>query len=155
MACVSFVNAQAQNKKAAIYNNKLFALQHEVSGQIVRFFEYVKSGDSEKIKLAHDSVNQSIDAKIAAVSKFKSFKGDNSLKQAVLDWLKAYEDSFENEYKLMLPLLNKKERTDAENQSLNQMHDALIREEIAFDQKLSAAQKDFAQKHDLTLGDGN
>jgi hypothetical protein len=146
--------ALAQNRKAAIYNNKLFALQHEVGNKIIRFFEVVKTGDITKIMESHDSVNKSIDAMIAKVSKFKQFEGDNSLKEAVLVWMKGYEESFENEYKQMLPLLSKKDRSAEENSKLNQMHDDLIKEEMTFDQKLAETQKTFAEKHKLILGNG-
>lgn len=147
-------SALAQNRKAALYNNKLFALQHEVGNKIIHFFEVVKSGDINKISAAHDSINKSIDAMIAKVSKFKQFEGDNSLKEAVLVWMKGYEESFENEYKQMLPLLSKKDRSSEENSKLNQMHDDLIKEEMIFDQKLAETQKTFAEKHKLTLGNG-
>lgn len=152
---ITVANLQAQNAKAAKYNNKLFKLQNDASAQIVKFFEVVKSGDIAKIQASHTDVNKHLDEKIAAVSKFKAFENDNSLKEAVLVWLKGYEESFENEYKLMLPLLAKKDRTAEDNAKLNQMHDDLIKEEVAFDQKLTETQKTFAEKHKLTLGDGN
>lgn len=144
-------NAIAQNAAAAKYNNKLFTLQYKASEHIVKFFELVKTGDVAKITEAHTNVDKSLDKTIAKVAKFKAFEGDSSIKVAVLDWLKGYEKTFDNEYKQMLPLISKKSRTAEDNAKLNQMHDDLIVQEKSMDEKLAEIQKVFATKHNLTL----
>lgn len=152
---VSIFSANAQYAPAAKYNNKLMKYQQETSNDIIKFFHHVKKGNFAEIEASHANVDKALDKLRAKVAKVGAFEGDNSLKDALNDWIKGYEDSFDNEYKLMLPLLKKTNRTAEENEQLNKMHDDLIAEEKIMDTKLTEVQKAFAEKHKLTLGDGN
>jgi hypothetical protein len=146
---------QAQNRKAAIYNNKMFAEQEKVSKVIIEFFKIFENADYNTLEKQHQKILKQIDKSYKVVAAMPSFENDNSLRDALLKWLNEYKDSFENEYKLMLPLLSKKDKTQEEKDKLEQMHQDLIKEEEKLDKELLRVQKEFAQKHNLTLRESN
>ena len=144
-----FFGANAQNEKAAKYNNKLMKYQLATSIDISSFFHHIKHSKYEQIEAAHTKVDKSLDVLRAKVDKMGGFEGDNSLHDALNEWIKGYEESFDNEYKQMLPLFKNEKRSAEENAKLNKMHDELIAEEKVMDEKLVAAQKEFAKKYEL------
>lgn len=141
----------AQNRKAALYNNKMFAEQEKVSLAIINFFKDFKNSDYESLEKQHQSILKQIETSNKVVASMPAFENDNSLRDAALKWFSGYKESFENEYKLMLPLLGKKEKTDEDKAKLEEMHNELIKEEEELDKNLLKVQQEFAKKHNLTL----
>ncbi|MFQ3575674.1 MAG: hypothetical protein SNJ77_04490 [Cytophagales bacterium] len=145
------LNCFSQNRKAALYNNKMFAEQEKVSLAIINFFKDFQNADYNSLEKQHQNILTQIDKSYKVVASMPDFENDNSLRDAALKWFSGYKESFENEYKLMLPLLGKKEKTQEDKAKLEEMHQELIKEEEELDKNLLKIQTEFAKKHNLTL----
>jgi len=145
--------SQAQNKKAAKYNNKLIDIQYKLVPDVVNFFKAIEGGDLVELKAKRDVLMKDFDKAIAKVSKMKPFEGDDELRKAALDWFKLYESSLNDEYNLILNIATKPKdkRTENDNIQLKVLADDLIAQEEAIDERFEAAQLAFSKRHNLEL----
>ena len=147
-------STQAQNKKAAVYNNKIIDLQHDIAPDLKVFFEALTSGGSiAELKAKRDVLMKDFDKAIAKVAKMKAFEDDIKLRNAALDWFKLYESSLDDEYNQIIELAAKPKdkRTDADRTQLKKLSEELIAQEIKIDDNFFAAQTEFAKRHNLEL----
>lgn len=143
--------AQAQNKKAAKYNNKIIKLQHSVTPDVVSFFKTFEKGSAEDLKKKQAKLIKDFDAAIAKVNAMPDFEGDGELKKAALDWFKLYESSFKNEYDRIIVLVANRDRSKEDHAKLDQMTNELVTREEAVDAQFEAAQTSFAKRHKLEM----
>jgi hypothetical protein len=148
---VLFNVAQAQNKKAAKYNNKIIKLQHSVTPDVVSFFKTFEKGSAEDLKKQQAKLIKDFDAAIAKVNAMPDFEGDGELKKAALDWFKLYESSFKNEYDRIIVLVANRDRSKEDHAKLDQMTNELVTREEAVDAQFEAAQNSFAKRHKLEM----
>ena len=148
---ILFNVAQAQNKKAAKYNNKIIKLQHSVTPDVVSFFKTFEKGSAEDLKKKQAKLIKDFDAAIAKVNAMPDFEGDGELKKAALDWFKLYESSFKNEYDHIITLVTNRDRSKEDHAKLDQMTDELVKREGAVDAQFEAAQTAFAKRHQLEM----
>lgn len=146
-----FNMAQAQNKKAAKYNNKIIKLQHSVTPDVVSFFKTFEKGSAEDLKKKQAKLIKDFDAAIAKVNAMPDFEGDGDLKKAALEWFRLYESSFKNEYDHIITLVTNRDRSKEDHAKLDQMTDELVKREEAVDAQFEKAQADFAKKHHLEM----
>ena len=147
------VSAQAQNKKAAKYNNKIIEIQYKLVPDVVNFFKAFEGGNLTDLKAKKAILSKDFDAAIAKVSKMKAFEGDMGLRDAALEWFKLYESSLDAEYNHIIELASKpKDKRTAEDKAkLQKLSDELIGKETETDLKFEAAQIAFSKKHNLEL----
>lgn len=148
---ICFHTAQAQNKKAAKYNNKIIKLQHRVTPDVVSFFKTFEKGSAEDLKKKQAKLVKDFDAAIAKVNKMPDFEGDGELKKAALDWFKLYESSFKKEYDHIITLVANRDRSKEDHAKLDQMTNELVAREEAVDQQFETAQTNFAKRHHLEM----
>jgi len=148
---VFFNVAQAQNKKAAQYNNKIIKLQHRVTPDVVSFFKTFEKGSAEDLKKKQAKLIKDFDKAIAKVSAMPYFEGDGELKKAALDWFKLYESSFKKEYDHIIVLVANRDRSKEDHAKLDQMTNELVAREEAVDAQFEAAQTSFAKRHQLEM----
>ncbi len=155
--CITFfaISGQAQNKKAAKYNDKIINEQIKLEPFLIKFFKDFNSASIESLKEQHNNIVAMLDKSSKKVAAMPVFENDGSLRDAALKWFNLYKESFENEYKEMLPIISKKDKTNEEKTKLNEMHEKLIKEEEVIDTEFASAQKTFADKHKLTLEEAN
>src|SRR6478735_1681404 len=91
-------SAEAQNKKAAKYNNKIIEIQHKLTPDVVNFFKSFEKGNLEDLKIKKKALSTDFDKAITKISAMKGFEGDTKLRDAMLAWLKLYESSLDSEY---------------------------------------------------------
>jgi hypothetical protein len=143
--------AQAQNKKAAKYNNKIIDIQHSVTPKVVKFFKTFDKGSLEDLKAQQKDLIASFDKAISKVSAMKEFEGDAALRDAALDWFRFYKASFEKEYNHILELVANRDRSKEDHEKLDNLTDELVKEEEKVDDKFAAVQEAFAKRHNLEL----
>lgn len=143
--------AQAQNKKAAQYNNKIIKLQHKVTPDVVSFFKTFEKGSTEDLKKQQAKLIKDFDAAIAKVNAMPDFEGDGELKKAALEWFRLYESSFKNEYDHIITLVANRDRSKEDHAKLDQLTDELVKREEAVDAQFEAAQAAFAKRHKLEM----
>ncbi|MDF2455459.1 MAG: hypothetical protein K0R51_1452 [Cytophagaceae bacterium] len=143
--------AQAQNKKAAQYNNKIIKLQHKVTPDVVGFFKTFEKGTTEDLKKQQAKLIKDFDAAIAKVKAMPDFEGDGELKKAALDWFTLYESSFKNEYDHIITLVANRDRSKEDHAKLDQLTDELVKREEAVDAQFEEAQAAFAKRHKLEM----
>jgi hypothetical protein len=148
---ICFNIAQAQNKKAAKYNNKIIKLQHSVTPDVVSFFKTFEKGSAEDLKKKQAKLIKDFDKAIAKVNAMPNFEGDGELKKAALDWFKLYENSFKNEYDHIIVLVANRDRSKEDRVKLDQMTNELVAREEAVDVQFEAAQTSFAKRHKLEM----
>ncbi|HSZ71888.1 MAG TPA: hypothetical protein VK750_04375 [Cytophagaceae bacterium] len=146
-----FSTANAQNKKAAKYNNAIIKLQHGVTPDVVEFFEAFEKGTTEDLKKQQVKLVKDFDAAIAKLNAMPDFEGDGALKKAALDWFKLYEGSFKNEYDHIITLVTNRDRSKEDHTKLDQMTDELVTREEAVDAQFETAQNAFSKKHHLEM----
>lgn len=146
-----FGTAQAQNKKAAKYNNKIIKLQHSVTPDVVSFFKTFKEGSAEDLKKKQAKLIKDFDGAIAKVNAMPDFEGDGELRKAALDWFKLYESSFKNEYDHIIALVANRDRSKEDHAKLDQMTNDLVKREEVVDAQFEAAQTAFAKRHQLEM----
>lgn len=144
---------QAQNKKAAAYNNKIIDIQYKLVPDVVNFFKAIEGGELSALKSKRDILMKDFDKAIVKVSKMQAFEGDDELRKAALDWFKLYESSLNDEYNLLMEIASKPKdkRTENDKVQLKVLSDDLIAQEEAIDERFQAAQQAFSKKHDLEL----
>lgn len=143
--------AQAQNKKAAKYNNKIIKLQHRVTPDVVSFFKTFEKGSAEDLKKKQAKLIKDFDGAIAKVNAMPDFEGDGELKKAALDWFKLYESSFKNEYDHIIVLVANRDRSKEDHAKLDQMTNELVKREEVVDAQFELAQTAFAKRHQLEM----
>ncbi|MBC7488350.1 MAG: hypothetical protein H7282_16550 [Cytophagaceae bacterium] len=143
--------AQAQNKKAAKYNNKIIKLQHKVTPDVVSFFRTFEKGSAEDLKMKQAKLIKDFDAAIAKVNAMPDFEGDGELKKAALDWFKLYESSFKKEYDHIIVLVANRDRSKEDHAKLDQMTNELVAREEIVDAQFEAAQTSFVKRHKLEM----
>ena len=141
--------AQAQNKKAAKYNNKIIKLQHSVTPDVVKFFKTFEKGSTEDLKKKQAKLIKDFDRAIVKVNAMPDFEGDGELKKAALDWFKLYESSFKNEYDHIITLVANRDRSKEDHAKLDQMTNELVKREEAVDAQFETVQTAFAKRHQL------
>lgn len=147
------VSVQAQDKKAANYNNKIIDIQHKLAPDVINFFKAFEDGSKEQMQAKKEKLSKDFDAAIKKVSKMKDFEGDTKLRDAMLAWLKLYESSLDAEYNHIIELASKPkaQRTDEDRAKLEKLSRELIQKEEAIDQNFENAQVEFAKRHNLEL----
>jgi hypothetical protein len=147
VALLMIVSVQAQNKKAAKYNNKLIDIQYKLVPDVVNFFKTLEGGN------VADLLVKDFNKAIKKVSGMKAFEGDTKLRDAALDWFKLYESSLDSEYNHIIDLASKsKDKRSAEEKAkLQKLTDDLITKETEIDEKFEVAQTEFAKRHNLEL----
>lgn len=148
---IFFDVADAQNKKAAQYNNKIIKLQHKVTPDVVGFFKTFEKGTTEDLKKQQAKLIKDFDAAIAKVNAMPDFEGDGELKKAALEWFRLYESSFKNEYDHIITLVANRDRSKEDHAKLDQLTDELVKREEAVDAQFEAAQTAFAKRHQLEI----
>jgi hypothetical protein len=143
--------AQAQNKKAAKYNNKIIKLQHKITPDVVNFFKAFEKGSAEDLKKKQGKLVKDLDAAITKVKAMPDFEGDGELKKAALDWFSLYESSFKNEYNNIITLVANRDRSKEDHAKLDAMTDELVKREEVVDAQFEVAQTSFAKKHKLEM----
>lgn len=146
---------QAQNTKAAKYNNKIIKEQHEITPMIVAFLHmqtkhYVKK-EHEWSEQERINIEKKLSKAIAHVMNLRPFEGDTELKEAALAWFELYRRSFDVEYEEIVAILGKKEKTEADIARVEEIKSKLIQEEESIDQRFAKAQENFAAKYQLSL----
>jgi hypothetical protein len=147
------LSIQAQNKKAAKYNNKIIDIQYKLVPDVVNFFKTLEGGNATDLKAKRDLLVKDFNKAIKTVSAMKGFEGDTKLRDAALDWFKLYESSLDSEYNHIIELASKskEKRTDEEKAKLQKITDDLIAKETEIDEKFEAAQTEFSKRHNLEL----
>ena len=150
---VLITSAQAQNKKAAQYNNKIIDIQYKLVPDVVNFFKAFEGGNLTDLKSKKAILSKDFDAAIKKVSAMKPFEGDAGLRDAALDWFKLYKSSLDAEYNHIIELASipKDKRTADDKAKLQKLSDQLIGKETEIDLKFEAAQVEFSKKHNLEL----
>lgn len=148
-------SVQAQNKKAAKYNDKIINEQIKLEPFLIKFFKDFNTASIESLNEQHNTILTMLDNSSKKVAAMPVFENDGALRDAALKWFNLYKESFENEYKEMLPIISKKDKSADEKAKLNEMHEKLIKEEEIIDTEFANAQKAFADKHKLTLEEAN
>ncbi len=146
-------SAQAQNKQAAKYNNKIIDIQHKLTPDVVNFFKAFENGNLEDLKAKKALLSKDFDKAIVKVTAMKPFEGDAKLRDAMLSWLKLYESSLDTEYNHIIELASKPKdkRTDEDRAKLEKLSKELIAKEIETDQNFETAQIEFSKRHNLEL----
>jgi hypothetical protein len=146
-------SAQAQNKKAAQYNNKIIDLQYKLVPDVVNFFKAFEGGNLTDLKSKKATLSKDFDAAIKKVNGMKGFEGDESLKKAALDWMNLYKNSLDKEYNHIIELVSipKEKRTAEDTANLQKLSKELISKETEIDLNFEAVQAEFAKKHNLEL----
>ncbi len=144
---------QAQNKKAAQYNNKIINIQYKLVPDVVNFFNALEGGSLSDLKAKKNILSKDFDAAIQKVSSMDGFEGDVSLRDAALEWFKLYKSSLEEEYNHIIELasVSKEKRTPEDKEKLKELSAALIEKEKEIDHKFETAQVTFSKKHGLEL----
>ena len=147
------VSTQAQNKKAAQYNNKIIDLQYKLVPDVVNFFKAFEGGNLTDLKSKKAILSKDFTSAIAKVTKMKAFEGDIALRDAALEWFNLYKSSLDAEYNHIIELASKpKDKRTAEDKAkLQKLSDELIGKETEIDLKFEAAQVTFSKKHGLEL----
>jgi hypothetical protein len=153
VAIFLIIAAQAQNKKAAKYNNKIIDIQYKIVPDVVNFFKAFEGGNLTDLKSKKAILSKDFDAAIKKVSAMKAFEGDIALRDAALEWFKLYKGSLDAEYNHIIELASipKDKRTATDREKLQKLSDALIGKETEIDLKFEAAQTEFSKKHNLEL----
>ncbi len=146
-------SAQAQNKKAAKYNNTIIDIQHKLTPDVVDFFKAFEKGNLEELKAKKAKLVKDFDKAIVKVNKMQAFEGDTKLRDAMLAWLKLYESSLDAEYNHIIEAAGKPKdkRTDEDRAKLEKLSKELIAKEVETDQNFETAQVEFAKRHNLEL----
>jgi hypothetical protein len=146
-------SAQAQNKKAAKYNNSIIDIQYKLVPDVVNFFKAFEGGSLIDLKAKRDILSKDFDKAIKKVSGMKAFEGDAALRDAALEWFKLYKSSLDAEYNHIMELASKpKDKRTAEDKAkLQKLSDELIGKETEIDLKFEQAQTEFSKRHNLEL----
>ncbi len=146
-------STQAQNKKAAKYNNKIIDIQYKLVPDVVNFFKAFEGGNLTDLKSKKEILSKDFNAAIAKVKKMKAFEGDIALRDAALEWFNLYKGSLDAEYNHIIELASKPKdkRTPEDKAKLQKLSDELIGKETEIDLKFEAAQVTFSKKHGLEL----
>lgn len=150
---ILIVSAQAQNKKAAQYNNKIIDIQYKLVPDVVNFFKAFEGGNLTDLKSKKAILSKDFDDAIKKVSAMKPFEGDAGLRDAALEWFRLYKSSLDAEYNHIIELASipKDKRTAEDKAKLQKLSDQLIGKETEIDLKFEAAQVEFSKKHNLEL----
>ncbi len=146
-------SAEAQNKKAAKYNNKIIDMQYKLVPDVVNFFKAFEGGSLTDLKAKKDILTKDFDKAITKVSAMKPFEGDSKLRDASLEWFRLYKSTLDAEYNHIIELASKPKdkRTDDDKAKLQKLSDELISRETEIDVKFETAQIEFSKRHNLEL----
>ena len=146
-------SAQAQNKKAAKYNNKIIDIQYKLVPDVVNFFKAFEGGSLMDLKAKKAVLSKDFDKAIKKVGAMKAFEGDAKLRDASLEWFKLYKSTLDTEYNHIIELVSipKDKRTAEDKTKLQKLSDNLIGRETEIDEKFEAAQVEFSGRHNLEL----
>ena len=146
-------SAEAQNKKAAKYNNKIIDIQYKLVPDVVNFFKAFEGGSLVDLKSKKAVLSKDFEKAIKKVSGMKGFEGDTKLRDASLEWFKLYKSTLDSEYNHIIELASipKDKRTAEDRAKLQKLSDGLISRETEIDVKFEEAQVEFSKRHGLEL----
>ena len=146
-------SAQAQNKNAAKYNNKIIDIQYKLVPDVVNFFKAFEGGSLMDLKAKKAVLSKDFDKAIKKVGGMKAFEGDAKLRDASFEWFKLYKSTLDTEYNHIIELVSipKDKRTTEDKAKLQKLSDNLIGRETEIDVKFEAAQVEFSGRHKLEL----
>jgi len=150
--CVMFsVTVFAQTKGAAKYNNQIVNHQHKIVKKFMKLFISFEHAEKEKMDQNLDKLIETIDVAIQETKTMSDFDGDADLRDGAVELFSFYENSVKSEYPEMIKLIANNDRSEEDNEKLEEFAQKLIKEEEEFDQKFEDIQIDFARRHGLKL----
>jgi hypothetical protein len=143
--------ASAQNQDARKYNDKIISEQHKITSNMVKFFKSFKTASLDDLKKQRAMLIAQIDKSTAKVKAMNSFENDSKLRDGALELFGFYKSTLEKEYNEMIQLIANRDRSKADNATLEKYKNDLISREDDMDNKFSKIQEDFAARHKLIL----
>ena len=140
-------------KSAGQYNDYIVGRQTILMKNLVSFGEVAQTNLDSAYNML-DKFILDIEDKIASIKGMPPFKGDSSLRDAAISSFEFYKKISGNEYKQIINIRNNGgDSTEDGIAELKRIVDQMTLEEEKFDKRFHNAQKDFADKNNMKLGE--
>jgi hypothetical protein len=138
-------------KSAVQYNNYIVNRQSTIMGDIMEFARVSQTSlDSAGTML--DKYIPDIDVMINDIKGMPPYQGDSSLRDAAVNSFSFYKRIFGNEYKRLIAIrLTAANFADRGVAEMNGIVSQISKEEESYDKVFHNAQRDFAQKNNMSL----
>jgi hypothetical protein len=158
-ACVAACNQPVKGKNGQVYKSAVQYNDYIIGRQTILIKDVM-----DMLKVAQtdlDSANKMLDnfvvktgGLITDIEGMPPYKGDSSFRNAAIASFTFYKKVFGNEYKQLISI--RKDGGDATEEGIAKMNkivDNISREEEKYDKTFHNAQKDFADKNHMKLGE--
>lgn len=141
-----------ESSGAIQYNDSIINQQSNVVNKMMELVDTFKRKDHAEMTGKLIELNQTLDQSITAVKAMDGYKGDTSLRDAILELMTFYKEIFSNEYKDMIDIIGSDVPPSADDISrLQEIQEDVSSREKVLDNKLSQVQKAFADKYNIMI----
>jgi hypothetical protein len=140
-------------KSAVQYNNYIVERQNKIIQQVMQFAR-VSDTNLDSASALLDLVLNDVSVFIEDISGMPAYKKDTALRNSAVALFTFYADIFKNDYKQIIAIRQKDEfMTEEDLRQINEIVHNLSRREEQYDKRFQLAQKNFAKKNNMTLGE--
>lgn len=134
------------------YNDAIINEQTDIASVMIKFGEVIESSIEQADILRKEIVSQ-CDSSLKTMNDLPEFDGNSEFKNAGIALFSFYKEISAKEYRQILDVLEKEEIKDNDLQELQNIQTSIETREAKLDSRFQAAQRDFAQKNKITIGD--
>ncbi len=150
-------DAQAANRQineAIDYNDSIIVLQNRFAKAFIGFTDIVQKNDKFEVDSSFKDTRKILDAVIKDMNAIGGFKGDNSFRNAAMDYFTSFANLMDKDFTVFLELIGNKAGFSEEDTKLyNEMVYSLPKSIDEYMNKFAEAQKRFAEKYNIVLFD--
>lgn len=148
--------SQAQQFSTPIeYNDYIINLQTIIGEKIIAFNEALnlETATFESLLPYHRALIETSADAVAKTKSLPAYEGNSELRDNALALFEFYYKTFSNEYLEMIKIIFETDLDDAEVARLSEILEYITANEATIDNNFQTAQKAFAEKYNMTLGE--
>ncbi len=142
----------APTMSALDYNDAIINEQSSIANVMMKFGDVIETSIDQAEILRKEIISQ-CDSSLNKLKDLPKLDGSTEFNNAGIALFNFYKDISGKEYRQILDILKKEEIDDNDLEELQNIQGIIETKEAKFDNRFQSAQKEFARKNNITIGD--